>query len=313
MKDLGRLVLRYKLISALFGAMAVVYVVQSILAPVEAATLHKYHVSSFRLHEVTLAVGLPYVVIWIIALVGYLRLRAYTESLGKSKDGAAFGLITKGVFWFTVWLPLSALTSAAGSYAIFYHSSATENIIRLEVYSNVLLLVPAFIYVFQGSKALLRITRARQMPFRQWLAFAFVSFSAIYTYITFHDNSRQAATGASIYATYYMPDWLILVTIVIPRLMLWLVGILALCNILAYRQKVAGIIYRDALRHLVLGLGGVIFLVILMRLIQSLNNPLGELSLAGVLLVVYLLLLLMSVAYVMVAKGAKKLLIIEET
>jgi hypothetical protein len=289
MKDLGRLILRYKLISALFGAMAVLYVVQSLLAPVEAATLHKYHVSSFRLHELTLAVGLPYVVIWIIALVGYLRLRAYTETLGKSKDGVAFGLITKGVFWFTFWLPLSALTSAAGSYAIFYHSSATENIIRLEVYSNVLLLVPAFIYVFQGSKALLRITRARQMPF------------------------RQAATGASIYATYYMPDWLILVTIVIPRLMLWLVGILALCNILAYRQKVAGIIYRDALRHLVLGLGGVIFLVILMRLIQSLNNPLGELSLAGVLLVVYLLLLLMSVAYVMVAKGAKKLLIIEET
>lgn len=313
MKDLGKLLLRYKLVSALFVAMAVLYVVQSILAPVEDETLEKYHITILRVHELALTIGLPYVVIWIIALVGYLRLRMYTESLGKSKDGVAFGLITKGVFWFTLWLPLSALISAAGSYALFYHESATANIIRLEVYSVILILVPAFVYVYMGSKALLRVTRARQLPYRQWLTFAYIAFSTIYTYITFHDASRRMATGTSEYATYCLPDWVILTTIVIPRLLFWYFGVLALSNILAYREKVAGIIYRDALRRLVLGLGGIVFLVIVLRTLQSFNNVLGELSLTGVLVLAYVVLALMAVGYVLIAKGAKKLLLIEET
>jgi hypothetical protein len=239
--------MRYKLLTASFVLMAVVYIIEAFAAPVPAATLHKYHISVTQVHELLAAITLPYLAIWGVALVGYLRLRSYTESLGTSKDGRAFRLITKGVFWFTVWLPLSALLSAWGDYAIRNHTGSTAAIIRMEVYANILLLIPAFVYVFEGSKKLVRVAKSRLVQLPEWLTLSYIAFAALYTYLTLTDSARRVAPDATTYASYYLPDWLIITTVIIPRLILWFLGIQAVYNIVTYRQKVGGIIYRRAL------------------------------------------------------------------
>src|SRR4051812_45419256 len=117
MRDIGRLLLRFKYISGLFALLIVMYIGQIFLLPINTAALHKYHLTNLEYHETLLAIAIPYVVIWVIALIGLLRLRSYTSALGNSKDGRAFQLITKGVLWFTLWLPLSVLVTTVGEYA----------------------------------------------------------------------------------------------------------------------------------------------------------------------------------------------------
>jgi hypothetical protein len=312
MRDIGRLLFRYKEVSGLFGLFIAAYIVQIFVVPASSTTLQKYHLSELQYHEVLLTVAIPYIVIWVIALVGYLRLKAYAAVLGKSRDGQAFQLISKGVFWFTLWLPLSTLVGTLGSYAYRDHVDFTANVVRMETYANLILLIPAFVYVYQGSVWLLKVSKSRLTNPTFMTSLSFIVFAAAYTFVVLEDSARRIPIGPDMPATYYMPDWLIVVSVVIPRLIMWYLGILAVQNIVLYRQKVSGVIYRSALQSLAKGLGAVTLMIILLRCLQSFNNHMNKLSLAALLLVVYLLLIFMAVGYVWIARGAKQLQTIEE-
>lgn len=312
MIDIGRLLLRYKKITALFAVLAAIYLIQGLLAPIKPGTLEKYHITSLQLHELVLTIAIPYIVIWVIALVGYLRLREYTESLGNGKDGDGFRLITKGVFWFTLWLPLATLITAIGEAAYRNHVGLTPVTIRLETYANSIILAPAFIYVYEGSKKLASMIKNRPANPSLALTLAAITFAVLYTFMTLHDSARRIPPDSVTPASYYMSDWLIILTVVIPRLLLWYLGAQAVYNLLLYRRKVAGVIYKKALKLLASGLGSLVVTIIILRSLQSLNRPLSELNLVALLLVYYLLLLEMGVSYVFIAKGAKQLQGIEE-
>ncbi len=313
MRDIGKLLLRYRDISLMLFVFILIYIGQAFVMPVSSGTLQRFHLTEFQYHETLLAVAIPYVIIWSIALVGYLRLKAYCAALGKSKDGQAFEYLTKGMFWFTLWLPLSTLIGVYGEYAYHDHVDFTPNIVRMIVYANIILLVPPFLYVYRGSTELLKVakTKVPNPTFKSTIGF--ITFASMYTFVVMHDSARQIAVNANTPATYYLPDWLILLTVVIPRLLLWYLGVLAVQNILLYRNKVKGIIYRKALQNLATGIGAVTILIIVLRCVQSLNNPLSKLSLAALLLIVYGLFILMAVGYILVSKGAKELLAIEES
>ncbi|HYH36226.1 MAG TPA: hypothetical protein VD706_01870, partial [Candidatus Saccharimonadales bacterium] len=65
--------LKYKWLSGLFITFSLVYVAQTALIRPDQATLDKYHLSAAQAVVLGLTVALPYLVIWFIALVGYLR------------------------------------------------------------------------------------------------------------------------------------------------------------------------------------------------------------------------------------------------
>ena len=307
------MLLRNKRLTGLYATLIIIYLLQVLVAPVSKLTLTKYHISATQARAVTLTIAVPYIIIWCVALVGYLRLKTYVDLIGKYKDGAAFRAISRGILWLGLWLPLSTIIN--GFFAEYYtgHHEATANLIRFNNYLNVTILFVGFWLVYKGSDRLLTLVKQKPaVSNSQILMLAYIAFSALYVFLTLQDSARHMPTRSVAVATYYEPDWLIVLTVVIPRLLYWFLGVQAVQNILLYQRKVKGKLYKHALNNLAFGLGGMVAATILLRCLQSLSSPLEQLSLGLLLALLYVVLIFISVGYILIAKGAKRLQQLEE-
>ena len=307
------IVYRYKKISVLFVLFAIVYLAQSILISPDQATLDKYDISAGEAAWLSLTIAVPYIVIWFIALVGYLRLRAYVKPIKKSPDGAGFNMISKGIFWLALWLPITAIISGMSTHYYNANPATTNDLIIINNYLNIALLLPAFALVYLGSKKLVSLVKVQQAWYSEKAILLYISFAALYVYLVLQDPSRLTPTGSSDVATYYLEDWAIVLTLIIPRLIMWFLGLQAVLNIYAYQKKVKGEIYKQALTKLAWGIGGVVIAVIVLRCLQSLSSQLNDLGLGMLLILLYILLIILSIGYVFIASGAKKLKRIEDS
>lgn len=306
------LVLKYKKLSALYVLFAIVYLLQSILTKPDQATLDKYHISIARAVALTLTIAIPYLIIWFVALIGYLRFRCYSDSIAGSKDGKAFKLMEKGLLLLTLWLPLSAILANVITKYYHAHPDATSLMVNINNYGNLLMLLPAFYLLNAGaSKLLPLIRRKRQGLPVSWVLIG-VCLVAAYVFLVFHDPARSAPTKDVPVASYYLPDWAILFTLIIPRLVMWFLGIQAVFSLFLYKDKIKGSIYKSALNYLARGIGWVVLTTIVLRCFQSLSGPLSRLSIGMLLLVIYVLLIIVAIGYVWIAKGARSLLRIEK-
>jgi hypothetical protein len=312
MKSLLRLFLRFKFLSLLFVGFTVVYIGQALNSVPDARILHKYNVSLDQLHVLTLSVIIPYIIIWFIGLVGYMRLKVYVNALGDSQDGTAFRNVALGILGLVLWLPTSVLLAGVASGYYGHHPDSTATQIRIVNYFNVVVVLAAFYYLYIGSKQLGAVAKVKSHGLTQRQSFYFMIFSVLYTFVALSDSVRQASHDPTVVATYYEPDWLIVLTVLIPRLIGWFIGLAAVANIILYRKKVKGAIYKLALRQLAIGLGIVVFAVVILRVLQSLTSVLGKFNLGLLFLLVYVLLVVIGAGYVYIARGASRLLKIEE-
>ena len=306
------LISKNKKLSALYAIFIVVYVLQTLLPTIDAKTLTKYHVSSAQIKLLLLTIAIPYIAIWLISLVGYLRLATYVELIEKDKDGAAFKMISRGILGLSLWLPLSSIIDNFFSQSYRYHESATANLVRLDNYLNLLILFIAFWLLKKGTTKLLPIVKRPTSVISQSVILSYIAFVALYVLLVINDPSRLHPSGSVTVASYYEVDWLIVLTLLIPRLISWFFGVQAVQDILVYRNKVKGKLYKEALNKLALGLAVVVALTVLLRCLQSLAAPFQHLNLTFILLIIYGLLIFMSVGYVLIAKGAKNLQKLEE-
>ncbi len=306
------LMFKYKWLSVLFVAFSAIYLAQAVLIAPDKAVLTKYHITAGQGVALTLSVAIPYLLIWATALIGYLRLRDYTAAINDSPDGTAFTVISRGMLLLTLWLPLSALLSGLVAHYYHLHPSSTANLVRLNNYANLIILLPAFLLANQGARKLLSLVKRPSYQIPQRITLLFIGFAALYTFLTLNDSARQGPTHTVTVASYYLPDWATVLTIVIPRLVMWFLGIQAVYFIYVYTQKVKGSLYKAALRNVTRGLAGVVIATIMLRCFQSLSSQLAHLGLGLILLIVYVLLLVIGSGYVLIAKGAKKLRRLEE-
>ncbi len=307
------MLLKNKKLTSLYVLLIVIYLLQTLAAPVSKLTLSKYHISVTQLRLLSLTIALPYIVIWSVALLGYLRLDNYIRLIQNYKDGVAFRTISRGILWLGLWLPISTILNNFFFEYYSAHQGATANLVRLNNYLNLIILFGGFWLLYKGSGQLLGLVKSRpSLSTYQTLTLVYIVFSVLYVFLTLQDVARRYPTHTVATATYYEPDWLIVLTLIIPRLLYWFIGAQAVQNIFLYRKKVKGRLYRQALNNLAMGLGGVVTVTILLRCLQSLATPLERLSLGLLLSIVYVLLILISVGYILIAKGTKRLQQLEE-
>jgi hypothetical protein len=306
------ILVKYKKVSLLFLIFIAVYLAQVLFAPVDKVALNKYNINVHQLHELGLTIAIPYIIIWIIGLVGYLRLKAYSSIISASADGVAFGIIATGLFWFATWLPLTAILGNFSKQYYLNHPSVTAGLTIFNNYFALVFLGLAFIYTYYGSRRLLVLIKNPVSYLSQPIIIGYIIFSALYVLLVLHDPVRQVPNHDVARASYYLPDWLLTITIIIPRLLMWFLGIQAVRNILLYSYKVKGRLYRQALSSLAKGLAAVVITTIALRCLQSLPVFFSSLGLGILLIVVYILLIVIGWAYVKVANGAKKLQKLEE-
>jgi hypothetical protein len=105
---------------------------------------------------------------------------------------------------------------------------------------------------------------------------------------------------------------LLLITVVVPFLYAWFIGLLAALDIHAYSTRIDGLLFRKSLSEFS---GGIILIVlasILMQFVNTVNTERGRLLLGSTFLFRYLAYLIMVGGFAVIAKSAKKLQQIEK-
>lgn len=293
----------------IFGCLALVYLGLTLLLPADPAVMDRYDLSAGTLHLIQLSVALPLVLIWSAAAYGYSRLRTYGRLIANSVEGRSVSRVANGLLVLALGLPLQYIIVAILQY-IMRLQPGLESVLTIIInYIGLVVPLVAFVWVAAGVRQLADAHHLRPsvgVVHGHVLILALLSIS--YTYLVL----RFAFLNGGVAASYRMPVWLVLATLVMPYVYTWSIGLYSAYTMFLYNTTLKGVIYRRAWMLLSFGLVGVIVVQIITQYLTTLTVQLDRLSFNVILLVVYGLLLLMAAGFVSVALGAKRLQKIEE-
>lgn len=281
--------------------------------PPDSAALTRYSLTAAQARLLNLTIIIPYVIIWFLGFYGFIKVKEYTSLITASRDGKAFKVLSDGLMLLATSLPLNALAANVRTYIDTQNESLTPTVTIVYNYFILVIALAGVWFVSHGARQLAGMVGKKVFGLGHALiAVAFVLFCGFYTYVALTDPLRNTPGGLSGRAAYYLPDFLVFSTIIIPYILLWYIGLRSAYHLRHYATNVPGTLYRKALSRLSLGIAFVVLSSMVLRLTTSLTSFLGDLSLRYLLIFVYCLLLIIGIGYALVASGAKRLKKIEE-
>jgi hypothetical protein len=294
--------------------MTLVYVGLVIKLPTgNAAAAARYGMTLNQARALTLTIVLPYALIWLIAFYGFIKVKQYAAMVGKSKDGKALRMLSDGLMLLAISLPLGSILTTLRAYINNQHKSLIPTTTIAYNYISLLLALAGVWLVAQGARKLAGTLDKKPYNLNQTVfAGIFTAFCIGYTYVTLTDPARRVPGELTGTAAYYLPDYLMFATIVVPYIVLWYLGFRAAYHVQLYRKNAPGLLYRKALGYLAAGIAGVVLSMMVLRFTASMSSFLSGLSLRFLLIFIYFLLILIGVGFGLIARGAKRLKKIEE-
>ena len=292
----------------LYSTLIVIYLWLSMFLPLNPQMTSTYHLSSAEYRVLLFAIGLPYIIIWLIAFFGYTRLKQYSHTIARASEGKHFAQLTTGVKWLVWGLPISALVSSIMGSIASHSSGGRGAAVIIDHYVTLLVALVAFTFISKGTRGLTTEANIRlDLSNVRLLMSVFILIGVGFCYITLRNIPTHANSNP-----YHMPVILVLLTIVVPYLYAWFMGLLAAYEASLYARNVKGVLYQQSLRLLAGGIVGVILTSIILQYLTSLTIRLTHLTLNALLIVIYLVLILYAAGYLLVAMGATRLKRIEE-
>jgi hypothetical protein len=138
----------------------------------------------------------------------------------------------------------------------------------------------------------------------------FLVAGVLYCYLIFRHLDLTSLSSAS--NSYFLPIWLIVVSVIIPYLYAWFSGLLAAYEINLFGNHTDGFLYRRALRLLVAGLTAIILSFIALQYISSVEPSKGHLVLGYRLVLIIIFRIVGGGGFLLLAMGADRLKKIEE-
>ena len=294
-----------------YAGFIVLYLLLVILLPANKIAMNTYHLNSFKYHLLLLLVVLPFIGIWFAAFYGFSKLQKYALSIRSATEGRDFHHLAAGSGWLAYALPLSAilsivLNSLTNHYAGFHAAAVIIN-------NYVGLLLPLVAFTLYSNSARNLSTRSNirlSLQAGRLLIFVFATLGVFYCYFTFRNLGVGSLTSTS--NAFFLPAWLAVTTIVMPYLYIWFNGLLAAYEITLFAKKVTGVLYRQALRLVSLGIATIIISSIASQYLTSITPRSGSLGLNYVLILIFIIELLMAGGYSFIAFGAQRLQRIED-
>jgi hypothetical protein len=298
----------------LLAVFVAVYLATILIFQVDSAALARYHVSALQLRLLSLTILVPIVAIWFAAFYSIVNISKYTEKIKGSPDGEGFKKLTLGLIILGLSLPINTIISKVLSLTTLQHDTSQAFSTIITTHLSVLTYLFGFFFLFQGSRALLKSVKKARLHKNHVLAVAavLVVIAIPYIIVILMNPSRIVAVAPATVATYYMSDWLIIMTIVIPYIVVWALGFYTTLLLHTYHQKVGGKIYRASLSKLDRGFFIVIASSILLQFLTSATTSLSGWGLGALLILVYVLLAIIAAGYILIALGAKGLAKLEE-
>ncbi len=291
--------------------LSIIYLLLAAALPVNTQISQIHHLSGAQYHVLQFLVILPLMLLAFSAFYGYAKLQNYADSIKQTPEGKDFNLLARGCKWLAwgILIP-SLITIILSSIADVNPGFAAASLI-ISNYVNLIVALVAFGLINSGAHGLLTRTNKRLSALNlKLLIMVFALLGVMYCFLTF----RQLA-GSSIGSTnnpYSLPLWLLLLSVIIPYLYTWIVGLLAAYEIMLFSKLSRGVLYRHALQQVASGLGIVIASSVALQYL-SVAVPRGEhLSLNSSLAATYAIRLGAAAGYILIARGALRMRKIEE-
>jgi hypothetical protein len=282
------------------------YAIGTILIPPEPGLLQRYHITLLHLHVLDSTIIILYGAIWFCALYGFNTLYEYLKIIKKNKDGKALMKITVGIGFLAYWLPVSSNFTLYTSYLVDKNPNLTNLIGALQNYLSLILPLIGFIFISIGARFLCELTKQRiGLRVLNSLMLLLIAIGVTYTHLI-------STTDNKINAGYHEAIPYVLITFAIPYIYMWGIGILSAYEIHQYRLKAPGVVYRKSWRMLAFGLGSLISITIILQYLITISQKLDRMSFNWILMLVYVLLIVIEIAYVLIAIGVRALKRIEE-
>lgn len=272
----------------------------------------KYQISLYQITLLKFSIIVPVSFIWAAILYSSLKLYSYSETIITSVDGQGFRLIAHGIFFFLIASIVSSFISLA---AQFYPNNLelVKNVTILNNYVMVAFSFVSFYFIWLGSKKLIKMINAEKKAKKQsitiWVTVIILSIP--YIYLVLQNPLRSVSTNPHINSTYNLPDILIFSTIVLPYILCWLLGLLALINMSVFGRETKGIFYKNALKKFYNGFWIIIILAIALQYLTQFSLFFSNATLSIILFIIYIILLVDIVGFIFMAIGANNLSKIE--
>jgi hypothetical protein len=296
----------------LFGLTAVVvYFCLTFFAPQNTAA-NALGLTQTQIFFLKFTIVLPYAATWSFAVYGLATLEKYIIAMNKKSDSAIQLLksFRTGLIWIVLSTILVALIGGLRPYFVENPSS----IPIFTIVTNYLYVFPplvGFIIIFRGvlmlrsSQEMAENKRKTGYPFNTALV---LLISAFYIFLIFTNPTRQSSTDPAITATYYLPDIITLLTIVLPILATWWIGFFvafATSDLIPYLPRSE---YFKGITRILYGIWSIIFTSIIIQALLSLGGTrLYAIGLGILLLIIYIFIILQGVGYFFIALGSNTL------
>jgi hypothetical protein len=275
-------------------------------------TISRYHLSQNELHEIFYLISLPILLIWISILYATLNIRRYSISITDSKESPGFRNIANGLFMLLVSLVVT--TFLGGLQSILSQNAADPSKVRTNfiIVSNYVAVVAALAtygFLLRGSQLLLRSIGKRLNLSKQMvpLILSFVVLTAAYLFLIHSNPTRQMSADQTINPTFGLSYWMIVLTVALPFIVSWLLGISALIGLYRYNTAVKGSVYRFLFRRLLTGMTIVIGLTIILQLLTQLSNINDIKNVSTILSIISVLYLILIYTFFLIVQGVKQL------
>jgi hypothetical protein len=300
-----------KWLYALFVVAAAAYAIITFITPISSAG-NVYNITPQQLLWLRLSFVVPILAIWWAAVFGVVRFKDYALKIKDSPDGQALGRIANGLTILVIGLIIGSLWTVVAAY---FWPVPQHPALKAIIANYLQLIAPliAFYVMVMGAIDLVHLTKSEATYRRQVLAASlwFVLFSLLYVGLIFTNSYRNSSESLTI-TSFWLPDSLLVTTIIVPYILVWGMGLLTALGIRTYMMKTKGILYRQALSGLGAGLFAVIVFSILLQMLVAVWPLFADIGLNGILIVIYFIIGLYAVGYLLIARGARRLKQIEE-
>lgn len=294
-----------------YAMLAVFYILLIFLLPANTATMNDYHLSTFEYRIVAFAVALPALVVWLAAFIGYAQLRKYARAVSKTPEGIYFDQLAAGCTWLAWSLPVSMIVPAILNSIADSHPGFHSGAIIISNYISLIFPLIGFSVIASASRGLLGNVKAKlSLANARVIIIGFLTLGVMYCYLTFSQFNLASINSTD--NPYFLPAWLMVITVTIPYLYAWFMGILGVYEITLFSKHVRGVLYRQALGLVVGGLSAVILSSVALQYINSVEPRVGHLVFGYKFVLVSLFRIIGGGGFILLAIGASRLQKIEE-
>ncbi len=281
---------------------------------VNPSVLARYKMDVFQYQLLRASFVIPLMLAWFAALYGFSHIVRYAKKIEKSRDGEGFAWVAGGLTVLALGLPLNSIISTAisRSVAVDLIEQSTATIITTHL--SVGYQMVSFILIAIGAWKLLKIVKITKLPIKSLIVSnaVLVVISGFYIFAALNNPSREVAVAPAQTATYYMNDWLIFATIIMPYIITWAAGLFAFLAIRSYHHHVNGVIYKKSLKKLNTGMAIIILTSIALQFLTAAVTAVYAWQLGALVILLQLFVFAIGYGYLCVARGAKGLTKLEE-